>query len=128
MSEGGGSDLDALKRCRLGADETVARRIDSIVRKSRRKRYVQFPQLWIERLEGVRHVSTYRVALRILQRHRQYRGRPFPLPNNIGGVSRCGKSTALVELEEAGLIQVERRNRKSPLVTAVMLDEEDRAL
>jgi hypothetical protein len=125
MRKGDDSDLDALKRCRLDAEEYATRRIDSAVRKSRRRRFIIIPELWIERLEGARHASTYRVALRILQRNRQSRGQPFLLPNNIGGVSRWAKSTALVELEEAGLIQVERRNRKSPLVTAVMLEEKD---
>ena len=119
------SDLDALKRCRLDAEEYATRRIDSAVRKRRRRRFIIIPEMWIERLEGARHVSTYRVALRILQRNRQWEGQPFPLPNNIGGVSRWAKSTALKELEKAGLVQLERRKRKSPLVTGVMLDEEN---
>ena len=118
-------DLDVLKRCRLDAKEFTARRIDSAVRKRRRRRFIIIPEMWIERLEGTRHVSTYRVALRILQRTRQCEGQPFPLPNNIGGVSRWAKSTALKELEKAGLVQLERRKRKSPLVTGVMLDEEN---
>ena len=125
MRKGDDSDLDALKRCRLDAEEYATRQVDSAVRKGRRRRFTMFPELWIERLEGARHVSTYRVALRILQRNRQYEGQPFPLPNNIGGVSRWAKSTALKELEKAGLVQLERRKRKSPLVTGVMLDEEN---
>jgi len=125
MRKGDDSDLDALKRCRLDAEEYATRQVDSAVRKGRRRRFTMFPELWIERLEGARHASTYRVALRILQRNRQCRGRPFPLPNNIGGVSRWAKSTALRELEKAGLVRLERRERKSPLVLAVTLDEED---
>ena len=125
MSDDGDSDVDLLKRCRLGVDDSAARQVDSAVRKTRRRRFTIFPELWIERLEGARHASTYRVALRILQRNRQCRGRPFPLPNNIGGVSRWAKSTALRELEKAGLVRLERRERKSPLVLAVTLDEED---
>jgi hypothetical protein len=125
MSEGGGSDLDTFKRCRLGADQNAGRRIDSVIRKRRRERFVIVPELWVERLEGTRHVSTYRVALRVLERNRQRKGQPFPLPNNIAGVSRWAKSTALKDLEKAGLVRLERRERKSPVVTAVMLDEED---
>ena len=125
MRKSDDSDLDVLKRCRLDAEEFTARRIDSAVRKGRRRRFIIIPEMWIERLEGARHVSTYRVALRILQRNRQCEGQPFPLPNNIGGVSRWAKSTALKELEKAGLVQLERRKRKSPLVTGVTLDEED---
>ena len=125
MRKGDDSDLDVLKRCRLDAEEYATRRIDSAVRKRRRRRFIIIPEMWIERLEGARHVSTYRVALRILQRNRQCEGQPFPLPNSIGGVSRWAKSTALKELEKAGLVQLERRKRKSPLVTGVMLDEEN---
>ena len=125
MRKGDDSDLDALKRCRLDAEEYATRRIDSAIRKRRRRRFIIIPEMWIERLESARHVSTYRVALRILQRNRQCEGQPFPLPNNIGGVSRWAKSTALKELEKAGLVELERRKRKSPLVTGVMLDEEN---
>ena len=125
MRKSDDSDLDVLKWGRLDAEQFTARRIDSTVRKRRRRRFIIIPEMWIERLEGARHVSTYRVALRILQRNRQYEGQPFPLPNNIGGVSRWAKSTALKELEKAGLVQLERRKRKSPLVTGVMLDEEN---
>jgi hypothetical protein len=125
MRKSDDSDLDVLKRYRLDAKEFTARRIDSTVRKRRRRHFIIIPEMWVERLEGARHVSTYRVALRILQRNRQYEGQPFPLPNNIGGVSRWAKSTALKELERAGLVQLERRKRKSPLVTGVMLDEEN---
>ena len=125
MRKSDDSDLDVLKWGRLDAEQFTARRIDSTVRKRRRRRFIIIPEMWIERLEGARHVSTYRVALRILQRNRQCEGQPFPLPNNIGGVSRWAKSTALKELEKAGLVQLERRKRKSPLVTGVMLDEEN---
>jgi hypothetical protein len=125
MRKSDASDLDVLKRCRLDTEEFTTRRIDSTVRKRRRRRFIIIPEMWIERLEGARHVSTYRVALRILQRNRQCEGQPFPLPNNIGGVSRWAKSTALKELEKAGLVQLERRKRKSPLVTRVLLDEEN---
>jgi hypothetical protein len=123
MTEDRDSELDLLRRCRLGRDfePEPARRIDSSIDKKRRKRFVIFPQLWIERLERAHHIATYRVALRVLQRHGQCGGRPFPLPNNIEGVGRWAKSVALSELEQLGLIRLERRNRKSPLVTAVTL-------
>ncbi|SHI11876.1 hypothetical protein SAMN05443248_8370 [Bradyrhizobium erythrophlei] len=114
-------ELDLLKQCRLGPEfePDAARRIDSMIDKKRRQRFVMFPQQWIERLSGARHIATYRVALRVLQRHGQCRGRPFPLPNNIEGVNRWAKSMALSELEQLGLIRVERRVRKSPLVAVV---------
>ena len=124
MNESDDPELASLRRCRLGAEYGVesARRIDSTIDKRRRRRFVMFPQLWIERLAEARHIATYRVALRVLQRHGQCRGRPFPLPNNIEGVGRWAKWAALSELEQLGLIRLERRNRKSPLVTVLTLD------
>jgi hypothetical protein len=121
MSEDYDAELDLLKQCRLGPEfePDAARRVESTIDKKRRQRFVIFPQPWIERLSEARHISTYRVALRVLQRHGQCGGRPFPLPNNIEGVGRWAKSAALSELEELGLIRVERRQRKSPVVTVI---------
>jgi hypothetical protein len=121
MSEEHDLELGLLKQCRLGIDlaPDAARRIESNIDKKRRERFVIFPQLWIERLSGARHIATYRVALRVLQKHGQSRGQPFSLPNNIQGVGRWAKSVALSELEQLGLIRVERRGRKSPIVTVV---------
>lgn len=121
MTEEQDSELDLLKQCRLEPEfePSAARRIDSAIDKKRRQRFVMFPQLWIERLRTARHIATYRVALRVLQRSWQSRGQPFPLPNNIEGVGRWAKWAALSELEQLGLIRLERRDRKSPLVTVV---------
>lgn len=124
MAEDCDPELGLLKECRLDPHfaPDAARKIESGVAKKRRTRFVIFPQLWIERLSGARHIATYRVALRVLQKHGQARGQPFPLPNNIEGVGRWAKSTALSELEQLGLIHVERRDRKSPLVAVVTPD------
>ena len=124
MTEGHDPERDLLKQCQLGPEfESVAsRRIESSIDKKRRQRFVKFPFLWVEQLSRAHHIATYRVALRVLQRHGQCRGRPFPLPNNIEGVGRWAKWAALSELEQLGLIRLERRNRKSPLVTVLTLD------
>ena len=48
----------------------------------------------------------------------------FPLPNERiekRGVGRQAKRRALCELEAAGLITVQRRSRKTPIVTLVCL-------
>jgi hypothetical protein len=39
------------------------------------------------------------------------------------GISRASKGRALVELEERGLIQIERRASKSPLVRVMPLSQ-----
>jgi hypothetical protein len=118
------SDTDVLKQCRLTPEtEGAVRRVDSTVRQRRRQRFVKFPELWIERLANAHHIATYRVALWLLHKQWQYKGRPFPVPNTIGGVKRDAKSDALFELEKLGLISLERRGRKSPLVTVMMLGD-----
>jgi hypothetical protein len=62
---------------------------------------------------------TYRVALYLL--HESWRSQSnFVKLANVGlkglGVGREGKRHALPQLEEAGLILVERKHRKSPMV------------
>jgi len=124
MSESDDPELDLLKRCRLAPESEEVVRIDSVVRKQRRKHFVKVPGLWVERLSDARHIATYRVAMRVLARYWQ-RKEVFPLPNNIEGVSRWAKWAALSELEKLGLIRLERRDRKSPLITVVTIGDED---
>jgi DNA-binding FadR family transcriptional regulator len=81
------------------------------------------PGPWVELLVSARHISTYRVALYLLHRNWKEGGRSSPLANGVVeeyGVSRRQKWEALRELERLGLVQVERRPRKSPLVTVIM--------
>jgi hypothetical protein len=95
-----------------------------VPRKIRRRRehFIQVPGIWKERLTKVRYISTYRVALHILMRDFETRGKPFTLSNGalaLENVSRWEKPRALSELEEVGLIVIERRNRKTPRLTAL---------
>jgi hypothetical protein len=95
-----------------------------VPRKTRRRRehFTQVPGIWKERLTQVKYISTYRVALHILMRDFETRGKPFTLSNGalaLENVSRWEKPRALAELEDAGLIVVERRRRKTPQITAL---------
>jgi hypothetical protein len=84
----------------------------------RRQCFVKVPWTWVERLNGAAG-QTYRVALCLLYLHWKGRGEPFKLPNGmlqIDGVSRQAKWKALNDLEQRGLIAVERRRRRSPLI------------
>ena len=86
----------------------------------RREHFVRVPWTWVERLTNARHTATYRVALFVLYRHWKGGGKPFTLSNTAvedQGVSRWTKWAALGELEQLGLITVERRVRRSPKVT-----------
>jgi hypothetical protein len=96
-------------------------------RKARwRKQFVRVPWVWVNRLKDARHIGTYRVALHLLYEHWRNGGRSVVLPNGAlkeTGVSRWAKWDALRELERLGLVAVERRPRKSPLV--ILLGREE---
>jgi hypothetical protein len=83
--------------------------------------FVQVPQLWCEQLAAIRaHGSTYRVALHLLYEAWATKIRTVKLTNvalTKVGVGRAGKAIALRELRKAGLIAVEQRPRRNPVVT-----------
>lgn len=86
----------------------------------RREQFVMVPWSWIERLVKTSSANTYRVALHLLYEHWKRRRQPFCLPNGMlamEGVSRFAKWRALAELEQLGLISVERRPHRSPKIT-----------
>jgi hypothetical protein len=90
--------------------------------RKRREHFTQVPGIWKERLTKVRYISTYRVALHVLMRDFETRGKPFTLSNGalaLESVSRREKWRALPELERAKLIVVERRARRSPRITVL---------
>ena len=87
----------------------------------RRSQFVKVPWAWIERLKGASG-QTYRVALCLLHQHWRARGEPIKLANGmlrIDGVSRYSKWRALSDLEHRGLVTVERRPRRSPIIRLV---------
>ena len=87
--------------------------------KKRRQNFVMVPWTWVELLKGVKSAQTYRVALVLLYASWKSRGAPVKLPNGmleIDGVRRQSKWRALAELERRGLITVERRPSRSPIV------------
>jgi hypothetical protein len=95
---------------------TVPRQIQK-----RRGHFIRVPWTWVERLAEARYIATYRVALHVLYRHWKNGGEPFTLSNGMvamEGVERRAKWRALRELEQLGLITIERRKRKTPRITA----------
>jgi hypothetical protein len=89
----------------------------------RRKHFVLVPWTWVQRLVKARHIATYRVALHVLYRHWKGGGLSFTLSNTAmadEGVSRWRKWEALAELEQLGLISLERRKRRSPRITVIV--------
>ena len=76
---------------------------------------------WYERLNGAGGQRTI-VAWWLLYLHWKDHGARFKLPNGMlrfDGVSRQSKWRALNDLESRGLIVVERRPRRSPIVRLV---------
>jgi hypothetical protein len=89
--------------------------------RERRQQFVKVPWTWIERLGGA-HGKTYAVAVRLLYLHWKGDGKPIKLANGmlaIDGISRWSKWRALEDLEWLGLIAIDRRQRKSPIITLV---------
>jgi hypothetical protein len=89
----------------------------------RRQQFVLVPWTWIERLAQSHSANTYRVALTLLFRHWKANGDPIKLGNGmlaIDGVSRFAKYRALAELEQFGLIVVDRHPKKSPVVSLIL--------
>jgi hypothetical protein len=85
-------------------------------------RFTMFPKLWRQQMRQVKASgTTYEVAMVVLDKARFTKGW-FTLPNAglaQSGIDRRAKKNALRELEDAGLIMVERRGRRSPRVKAL---------
>jgi hypothetical protein len=87
----------------------------------RREHFAMLPMTWYERMRGA-NGQTYRVAWFLLYLHWKNNGDPITLANGMlvmDDVSRHSKNRALHELERRGLIKVDRRLRKSPIVRVV---------
>jgi hypothetical protein len=87
----------------------------------RQGKFVQVPQIWIEQLCAIRaHGSTYRVALHLLHEVWRTKTSIVKLTNAAlakVGVGREGKISALHELRKAGLVAVNWRPNRNPIVT-----------
>ena len=82
-------------------------------------RFVRVPGEWAHRLCRAKYLSSYKVAVYLLHLHWKSRGKPIRLANAVlrsMGVGRDAKWRALLELETLGLVEVSRRDRKSPEV------------
>jgi hypothetical protein len=83
-------------------------------------KFVQVPLWWAE--QAARATGTPKAFVWIWLLHLAWKAKSntFPLPNgqlHDRGVNRLAKHRALRELEAAGLIQVDRKTCKTPVVT-----------
>ena len=86
----------------------------------RNRDFVMVPGTWVRTLCKTKNHCAYRLALHLLQQDWKKDGRQLRLANEGVeadlGLSRWQKYTALRELEKLGLVTVDRRFKKSPLV------------
>jgi hypothetical protein len=83
---------------------------------------VLVPWWWVERAAQLAHSPTTLVLMELLHVAWRVKNSTFPLPNarlKKLGVTRNVKWRTLRDLEDGGLITVEHRARKTPIVTLV---------
>ena len=89
--------------------------------RNRQEHSIKVPMRWYEKPASPIPAGrcTVLVALHLLHLHWRSRGEPFKLPNGTlryDGISHDSKTRALKDLEQRGLITVEWRERKSPII------------
>jgi hypothetical protein len=109
-----------LEKLRLRPEDAQAYAGKAAPRSEPRKKdgWIKVPLWWATELEAARYASTFKIAHRLLHRHWKNGGRRITLTNTaLPGITRFQKWRALDELERLKLVEIERRRRKSPLVT-----------
>ena len=88
-------------------------------RKGWQRNYTRVPREWELRLLGANRISTYRLAIELLYLHWYGKGKPIAVTGKVAKAAKLSvrsKSNALFELEQLGLIGLERVRRRSPRV------------
>jgi hypothetical protein len=117
---------DEFDPANLKLDPGFTARQQKLPRKPFKARFTKFPLIWEEQLKEIdagKH--TYRVALHLLREAWRTGNRTLKLANEVlarKGVDRMGKMRALQQLRKAGLIAVQERPKKSPIITVRFLD------
>ena len=86
--------------------------------------FVKVPLWWITEAAKLTRTPAALVCIHLLHASWKAKSLTFPLPNGRlkrDGVSREVKRRVLLDLEAGGLISVERRARKTPVVTLTIL-------
>jgi hypothetical protein len=114
-------DLDAL---RIDPADPAFRPKATPRKKKWERQFVKLPWAWLDRL-GPMNVVAWRIATHLLYEHWRTGGKPIALSNvasAAAGVAPGTKWRGLKALEQAGLIRIERRPRKSPIVTLLLTE------
>jgi hypothetical protein len=96
--------------------------------RKRNEQFVKLPMWWLEKLgkPPLATGATHQVACYLCHLDWKHRSKPFNLPNgmlNYDGISRRSKWRALTDLERRGLITIERRRRKSPVIHVLVVQQ-----
>jgi hypothetical protein len=94
------------------------------VKRKKAEPFVKVPLWWVVEAAKATHTPATVVCIELLHTSWKVKSQTFPLPNGRlkkMGVSREVKRYVLRDLEAAGLITVERRSHKTPIVTLVIL-------
>jgi hypothetical protein len=108
-------DIDQIR-----AKTPAGERLGSKRRPRRKDQFVMVPLEWMHRLCSARRTATWTVAIHLLFRAFKERRQVVRLANGVlaaKGVTPGQKWRALRELGALGLVEVERRPRKSPNIT-----------
>ena len=118
-------DQDDISIEKLRADPAKIQQIIPDQEPDRSKRegwqrvFTSVPREWELRLLQAKRISTYRLALELLYLNWKDNGKPTVVSSKVARavkISARSKWEALAELERLGLIEVDRRPRKSPRV------------
>ena len=117
------SDDDIWNKLRIDPAKLAAPYIPTKIGK-RREQFVKLPLRWYEKLANPppKCRCTCLVAMYVLHQHWKGEAKPFKLANGMleyDGISHDSKTRALKELEQRGLVAVDWRDRKSPIITQV---------
>ena len=88
--------------------------------KKRQRQFVKLPLGLVDKVARHSRDNTFAVLCHLLHLDWKQGGGPIKVPNGFLdklGIGRGAKSRALRKLERLGIISVERRDRKSPIVT-----------
>ena len=104
------------------ADAPLPNRHSSNSKKA--EQFVKVPWWWMVEAAKLTHTPAALVCIHLLYAAWKTKSLTFPLPNvtlRRAGVSREIKRRVLRDLEAGGLILVERRSGKTPIVTLIAL-------
>jgi hypothetical protein len=101
--------------------ETKPTRVPTKTR-DREDQYFKMPMRWLRKLSTRPRANsaTWCIACHLLRLNYEHHGLPFKLSNGVlkyTGIDRHVKYRVLSELEKLGLIAVDRRIRKSPIIS-----------